>query len=309
MGFFLHHVLERFLPLAERRGDDARVARFRAYQAALRDALEAEAWDGAWFKRAWYDDGTPLGTAGSDECRIDALAQAWSVLSRAVRPERAAAAMDAVERELVDGEAGIVRLLWPPFDRTPHDPGYIKGYLPGIRENGGQYTHAALWVVRALAELGRRDRAVALLERIAPQWHARDRDAVATYQVEPYVVAADVYGVDPWRGRGGWTWYTGSAGWFYRVLIETVLGLRLEGGLRVRLRPRIPDAWPGFELLLRAPDGRTRYAIRVDNPGGRAERVTAAELDGRAAPIEDGAALIALASDGALHEVRVRLGP
>src|SRR5690606_16391695 len=171
----------------------------------------------------------------------------------AVRRERAAAAMDAVERELVDEEAGLVRLLWPPFDRTPHDPGYIKGYLPGIRENGGQYTHAALWVVRALAELGRRDRAVELLERLTPQWHARDRAAVAVYQVEPYVIAADVYGVPPHRGRGGWTWYTGSAAWFYRVLVETVLGVGLEGGRILRLRPRIPDAWPGFEVLLRTP--------------------------------------------------------
>jgi len=308
MGFFLVHVLERFLPLAEQRGDGERAARFRAYQAGLRDALDAEAWDGAWYKRAWYDDGTPLGTAGSDECRIDALAQAWSVISRAAPADRAAAALDAVERELVDGEAGLVRLLWPPFDRTPHDPGYIKGYLPGIRENGGQYTHAALWVVRALAELGRRDRAVALLERLTPQWHARSREAVATYQVEPYVVAADVYGVSPHRGRGGWTWYTGSAGWLYRVLVETVLGLRLEGGRTLRLRPRVPDAWPGFELLYRAPDGRTRYAIRVDNPGGRAERVVGARVDGREAALVDGAALVPLAADGALHEVRVVLG-
>jgi cyclic beta-1,2-glucan synthetase len=308
LGFFLHHVLERFLPLAERRGGGERAARLRAYQAGLRAALDGEAWDGAWFKRAWYDDGTPLGTAGSDECRIDALVQAWAVLSGAARPERAAAALDAVERELVDEEAGLVRLLWPPFDRTPHDPGYIQGYLPGIRENGGQYTHAALWVVRALAELGRRERAVALLERLTPQWHARSRAAVATYQVEPYVVPADIYSVPPHRGRGGWTWYTGSAGWLLRVLVESVLGVRLEGGRALRIRPRIPDAWPGFELLLRAPDGRTRYAIRVEAPAGRAERVVAVQLDGRAGRIEDGAALVPLAGDGALHDVRVELG-
>lgn len=307
LGFFLYHVLERFLPLAEGR-DAARVARFRAYQADLRQALDAEAWDGAWYKRAWTDDGTPLGTAGADECRIDALVQAWSVLSGAARPERAAAAMDGVERELVDGEAGLVRLLWPPFDRTPHDPGAIKGCLPGIRKNGGEDTDAALWVVRALAEIGRRDRAVELLERITPSWRTRSREATATYQVEPYAVAADVYGTSPHRGRGGWTWYTVSAGRLYRVLVETVLGVRLEDGRRLRLRPRIPDAWPGFELLLRAPDGRTRYAIRVGNPGGRAGCVVRAQVDGRAAVVEDGAALVPLASDGALHEVRVELG-
>ncbi|MEB2344978.1 MAG: glycosyl transferase [Deltaproteobacteria bacterium] len=308
LGFFLYHVLERFLPLAERRGEAPRAARLRAYQADLRQALDAEAWDGAWYKRAWYDDGTPLGTAGADECRVDALVQAWSVLSGAARPERAAAAIDAVERELVDGEAGLVRRLWPPFDRSPHAPGFLEDHPPGIRENGGQSTHAALWVVRALAELGRRDRAAGLLERITPQWHARSREAVATYQVEPYVVAADVYGVSPHRGRGGWTWSAGSAGGLYRVLVETVLGLRLEAGRRLRLRPRIPDAWPGFELLLRAPDGRTRYAIRADNPGGRAGCVVGAQVDGRTAAIEDGAALVPLASDGALHEVRVLLG-
>ncbi len=192
LGFFYYLVLGEFIPFCERRGDGARVARYREYREALRAALESAGWDGAWYRRAYYDDGTPLGSAMNDECRIDALAQAWAVISRAAPPERAALAMDAVERELVDEKAGLIRLLTPPFDKTAHDPGYIKGYLPGIRENGGQYTHAALWVVRALAELGRRERAAKLLEMIGPVAHTTAA-LLPVYQVEPYVVAADVY--------------------------------------------------------------------------------------------------------------------
>jgi cyclic beta-1,2-glucan synthetase len=308
LGFFLHFVLGEFLPLCERRGDGERAARYRAYRAAVARALEEAGWDGAWYRRAYYDDGTPLGSAQNDECRIDALAQAWAVISGVASRARAEQAMDAVDRELVAERAGIVRLLWPPFDRTPHDPGYIKGYVPGIRENGGQYTHAALWVVRALAELGRRDRAVRLLEVLLPTAHARSAKRVAVYQVEPYVVAADVYGAPPHVGRGGWTWYTGSAGWTYRVMLESILGVTVEDGRELRVRPRIPDAWPGFTVTLRLADGRTRYEVEVVNPGRRAAGVASASVDGAAVRIEDGAARIALRADGALHRVRVTLG-
>jgi len=308
LGFFLYAVLGDFLPLCRRRGDRARAARYRAYRGALRAALETAGWDGAWYRRAYYDDGTPLGSAASDECRIDALAQAWAVLSGAAPAARAARAMDTVERELISDRRGLVRLLAPPFDRGAHDPGYIKGYGPGIRENGGQYTHAALWVVAALARLGRRQRAAALLERIGPVWHSRNPAALAVYQVEPYVVAADVYGVVPHVGRGGWTWYTGSAGWMLRVALEAVLGLRIEEGRTLWVRPCIPDAWPGFAVRLRLPDGRTRYTIAVENPRRRARRVTAAEVDGVPAVVEDGAARILLAADGAAHRVRLVLG-
>jgi cyclic beta-1,2-glucan synthetase len=309
LGFFLHDVLGRFIPLAERRGDGARAERWRAHRAALAAALEAAGWDGAWYRRAYYDDGTPLGSAASDECRIDAIAQAWAVLSGVAPPARAAQAIDAVERQLVDEHAGLVRLLTPPFDRTTHDPGYIKGYVPGVRENGGQYTHAALWVVGALAALGRRERAAALLEMLGPLHHTRTPDAVSVYRVEPYVVAADVYGAAPHVGRGGWTWYTGSAGWMYRVALESVLGLGLEGGHTLRIRPCVPDAWPRFAVRLRLPDGRTRYEIVVENPERNAAAVVAASVDGAPAPLEDGAARIAFRRDGATHAVRVRLGP
>lgn len=308
LGFFLYAVLGDFLPLCRRRGDRGRAARYRAYRRRLRDALARAGWDGAWYRRAYYDDGTPLGSAQSDECRIDALVQAWAVLSAAASPARAARAMDAVERLLVSERAGLVRLLAPPFDRGSHDPGYIKGYVPGIRENGGQYTHAALWVVAALAHLGRRERAAALLERIGPVWHTRSAAALAVYRVEPYVVAADIYGAPPHVGRGGWTWYTGSAGWMLRVTLEEILGLRLEEGRWLCLRPAIPDAWPGFTVRLRLPDGRTRYTIAAANPRRRARRVLTAHVDGVPAAVADGAARIPLVADGGVHRVRVVLG-
>jgi cellobiose phosphorylase len=239
--------------------------------------------------RGYYDDGTPLGTAEGDECRIDALAQAWAVLSRAVPLARAEQAMDEVERHLVADEAGLIRLLAPPFEHTPHDPGYIKGYVPGVRENGGQYTHAALWVVRAMAELGRRDRAAHLLELLSPVSHAQTREQVALYQVEPYVVAADVYGAAPHVGRGGWTWYTGSAGWMLRVALESVLGVAIEDGDTLVVRPCIPDDWPGFRVTRRLPDGSS--------------------YDAAPAPIVDGAARVPLLGDGRAHAVVITLGP
>jgi cyclic beta-1,2-glucan synthetase len=297
-------VLTQFAALARFRGDPAFAERCEAQARTLQGHIEQQAWDGAWYRRAYYDDGTPLGSAADEECRIDALAQAWAVISGAAPAERAARAMDAVERQLVDEEAGLIRLLTPPFDRTPHDPGYIKGYVPGIRENGGQYTHAALWVVRALAELGRRDRALRLLERIGPVHHARSAAAVEVYQVEPYVVAADIYGVAPHVGRGGWTWYTGSAGWMYRVALESVLGVTLSRGDTLCLRPRIPDGWPGFRVWLRLPDGKTRYEIEVRNPDGDARAVSSV-VPGA---VVEGMARVPLVRDGETHPVVVILG-
>jgi cyclic beta-1,2-glucan synthetase len=300
VGFFLSTMLPDWIAFAEQRGEPERAQRYRDYRASLHDALEA-AWDGAWYRRAYYDDGTPLGSQQSDECKIDALAQSWSVISGAAPRARAIAAMDAVESHLVLAQDGLIKLLAPPFDTTTHEPGYIKGYVPGIRENGGQYTHAACWVVRAEAELGRRDRAAALLERISPVWHAAP-ERVDTYQVEPYVIVADIYGVAPHVGRGGWTWYTGSAGWMYRVAIESVLGITISGGDTVALKPCIPDAWPGFKARIRLPDGRTIVAIDVANPSGRAESVVSLTLDG--VPVER--ARISL--DGAVHRVVATLG-
>jgi cyclic beta-1,2-glucan synthetase len=204
----------------------------------------------------------------------------------------------------------MIRLLDPPFDRTAHDPGYIKGYVPGVRENGGQYTHGALWAVRALAELGRRDRAAHLLELLSPVSHAQTREQVALYQVEPYVIAADVYGAAPHVGRGGWTWYTGSAGWMLRVALESILGVTVEDGTTLVVAPCIPDDWPGYSLRRRLPDGTTYdVAVRAAGGGAPSEGVVAALVDGAAVPIVDGRARIALAGDGGAHAVTVTLGP
>jgi len=216
--------------------------------------------------------------------------------------------MDATLRELVLDPPGMIRLLAPPFDRGVHEPGYIKGYVPGIRENGGQYTHGVLWAVRAMAELGRRDRAAALLEMLSPVTHTRSAEAVACYQVEPYVMVADIYSNPAHLGRGGWTWYTGSAGWMLRVTIESVLGCTLDGGHTLRVRPCIPDAWEGFRLTYRLPDRRTVYELAVENPERCAAAVVGVTIDGVAATVADGAARVPLAADGAAHQVVVRLG-
>ena len=303
MGFFLYQALGDILPHVEARGDADRADRYRAHRERLRDAVNGAGWDGAWYRRAFYDSGAPLGSADSDECQIDALAQAWAVLSGAAPPERAAQALDALEARLVDDDAGIVRLLDPPFDVTPHDPGYIKGYVPGVRENGGQYTHAALWAVRALVEAGRCERAAGLLAALSPVRHTSSPEAVETYKTEPYVVAADVYGVAPHVGRGGWTWYTGSAGWMWRVLVESVLGFGVEGGAAITLRPCVPASWPGFSLRWRVPDGGgTVYAVEAVRGGA-----AALTLDGEALDPVDGGWRVPVVRDGAEHAVRLTL--
>jgi len=307
LGFFIVHLLEGMLPICSRRGDEQRVARYTAYRKRLREALNSAGWDGAWYRRAYYDNGQPIGSALSDECQIDALAQAWAVISGVAPPHRARAAMNAVESRLIDEKAGIIRLLTPPFNRTPNDPGYIKGYLPGIRENGGQYTHGVLWVVRAMAELGRGTRAVELLRMLSPISHTRSAEQIASYQTEPYVVAADVYGEPPHVGRGGWTWYTGSAGWMLRVALESIFGFATEGGHTLVINPCISSAWPRCRLTYRLPDGTTRYEITIENPSGSERGVRDATFDGQPAEILDGAARIPLRRDGQFHCVSVRL--
>jgi cyclic beta-1,2-glucan synthetase len=308
LGFFLFGILEDFIPLAEARGDIARVSRYRSYQEKLGEALNTAGWDGGWYRRAYYDDGTPLGTSAGDECRIDAIAQAWSVLSGAVPADRAEIALDAMEQHLVSEQEKLIRLLTPAFDKTPHDPGYIKGYLPGVRENGGQYTHGVLWGVRALAEMGRTERATKLLEMLSPITHGRTPAEVEVYRVEPYVIAADVYGVAPHVGRGGWTWYTGSAGWMYRVALESLLGLTIVEGTRLELRPCVPESWPGFSVRMRLADKRTRYEIVLTRAAAGVSE-TQVHVDGELLDdvVSDGAASIALVRDGGVHLVEVAL--
>ena len=300
LGWFLHATLRRFAPLCERRGDRERAADFLAQAKKLRDALEASAWDGEWYRRGYYDDGHPLGSAQGTECRIDSIAQSWAVLAAAAAPQRARQAMESACRLLCDGDDRLIRLLAPPFSGAGESPGYIEAYPPGVRENGGQYTHAAIWVVWALAALGDGDRAMELFENLLPLAHARTPEEVARYRVEPYVLAGDVYAVEPYTGRGGWTWYTGAAGWAYRLAVEGLLGLQREPD-GWRLDPCLPRHWPGFAMTLR--DGATTYRIQVDNP----ERIHRGEarlsLDGE--PVEGNH--LARSDDGKIHEVSVRL--
>jgi cellobiose phosphorylase len=300
-GWFFIAVLNAFGELAVRRGDAARVAWCRERAEGLRAALEASAWDGAWYRRAYFDDGTPLGSAQNDECQIDALPQAWAVISGAADPARAEQAMASVEERLVHPDDKLIQLFDPPFDRGPLQPGYIKGYVPGIRENGGQYTHGATWVVLATALQGRGDRALELWNLINPVYHATTPAEVQHYKVEPYVVCADIYGAPPHTGRGGWTWYTGSAGWLYRVALEAILGIRPSGDL-LRVEPCIPSRWPGYEVAYR--HGSATYRIRVENPAGAGRGVRSVLVDGQ--PVPGG--VVPLRDDGRAHDVRVTLG-
>jgi len=261
LGFFLHEVLRRFAPLARDHGDEAFAQLCETEAGALRERLAEHAWDGNWYRRAYFDDGTPLGSAQNEQCRIDSIAQSWSVLSGAGEPARSMSAMNALDEHLVRREAQLVQLLAPPFDNPDPNPGYIAGYVPGVRENGGQYTHAAIWAAMAFAEQGDARRAWELFRLICPVNHGTTPEQVAIYRAEPYVVAADVYAVAPHVGRGGWSWYTGSAGWMYRLIVESLLGLRIEGGAQLRLEPVIPGDWSGFEMRYRHRE--TPYRIRV----------------------------------------------
>jgi cyclic beta-1,2-glucan synthetase len=301
LGWFLHATLTRFAPLCERIGHEAQAAAYRQRADGLLQALEAHAWDGDWYLRAYYDDGRPLGSVKNREGQIDSIAQSWAVLSGAAAPARAAQAMDAVAERLVRRDDQLLLLFTPPFDKTARDPGYIKGYVPGIRENGGQYTHAALWAVWAFAELGQGDRAEALFRLLNPIYHSDTPEKVMRYRVEPYVVAADVYSVPPHVGRGGWTWYTGSASWMYRLGLEAILGLRRVGEA-LRIDPRIPKDWSSYELTYR--DGETSYQILVENLDGVNRGVKQVTLDGEPLSGRD----IPLQGDGRRHRVHVLMG-
>jgi cellobiose phosphorylase len=250
LGFFLYDTLLQFADIARGYNDAAFADRCREQASALRDNLEKHGWDGDWYRRAYFDDGTPLGSAANDECRIDSIAQSWSVLSGAAPDQRRRRAMASLDQHLVRREAGLIQLLEPPFDHSALDPGYIKGYVPGVRENGGQYTHAAVWAAMAFAELGDSTRAWELTRMINPVSHGDSAAAIEVYKVEPYVVAADVYAAAPHIGRGGWSWYTGSAGWLYRLIVESLLGFHLQGE-RLRIKPVLPADWTIFELRYR----------------------------------------------------------
>ena len=302
LGWFLHTVLWEFAKVADARGESQRAEKWRIHVSALKAALERDGWDGEWYRRAYFDDGTPLGSAQNEECRIDSIAQTWGIMSGAAEPGRGARALTAVDQQLIRSADGLILLLTPPFDKTTHDPGYIKGYVPGIRENGGQYTHASTWTAIAFAELGNGDKASELFRFMNPINRTSSRANVQRYKVEPYVVAGDIYAEPPHVGRGGWTWYTGSAGWLYRTGMEWILGFRVLG-MFLSIDPCIPRNWPGYSIDFRYHSAI--YRIKVENPSNVARGVALTELDGKILP---GPVSIPLADDGAVHNIRIVLG-
>ena len=297
LGWLLTRTIELFAPLADSR-DAARAERWRAHATWLREALEEHAWDGEWYRRATFDDGTWLGSRESEECRIDSITQSWAVLSGVADPARAAMAMASLEKHLIRREDGMALLFTPPFDKTPRDPGYIKGYPPGLRENGGQYSHAAMWAILAFAKSGAGDKAHDLFSLLNPINHALTSEEMERYKVEPYVVAADVYSVAPHVGRGGWTWYTGSAAWMYRSGVEGILGIRREGAFLI-VDPCMPPAWAGFEATVQV--GTTHYDIRVVNSSQRGSGAWSAVMDGE--PLQCSEAGVRVPLDGRKHKL------
>ena len=298
LGFFLYAVLLQFAEVSRLRGDVSFAERCQAEAAQMRRNIEQNGWDGEWYRRAYFDDGSPLGSATNAECQIDSIAQSWAVLSGAGQAERSRMAMDAVDRRLVRRESGLIQLLDPPFDKSDLNPGSIKGYVPGVRENGGQYTHAAIWAAMAFAALGDNRRAWELFDMINPVNHAHSPEAIDTYKVEPYVIAADVYALSPHIGRGGWTWYTGSAGWMYRLILESLLGLRLEVD-KLRFAPCLPADWQRFKLHYRYRETVYHITVTQARDGGSAKGVT---LDG----VQQDDTAIPLVDDRQEHTVEVR---
>jgi len=299
LGFFLYEVIMQFTKVARMRGDLSLVERCQKEAAQLRQNTEQNGWDGGWYRRAYFDDGSPLGSSVNPECQIDSIAQSWSVLSGAGDHEHSRMAMEAVSERLVRREHALIQLLDPPFDKSALNPGYIKGYVPGVRENGGQYTHAAIWAAMAFACLGNKRRAWELFTMINPLNHARSTEETATYKVEPYVVAADVYALSPHTGRGGWTWYTGSAAWMYRLMVESLLGLRLEVD-KLSFTPCLPADWAGFKMHYRFRE--TVYHIAVlQTPAGDGEM--SVSVDG----VEQHNKTIPLVDDHKEHWVEVKM--
>ncbi|RPI48943.1 MAG: hypothetical protein EHM55_24760 [Acidobacteria bacterium] len=300
LAWFLASLLGPFASVCEERGDVQQAATYRAHATRLKTAAEA-AWDGSWYLRAYFDDGTPLGSSRNTECCIDSIAQSWSVISGLGDPERSQQAMQSVDDWLIDRSGRLILLLTPPFDKAEPNPGYIRGYVPGVRENGGQYTHAALWVVMAQALLGRGNKAHELLGFINPISRSSDRDQVKRYRVEPYVVAADIYSASGHEGRGGWTWYTGAAGWMYRVTLEQLLGIKREGPY-LRIEPCVPAGWRSYQVTRRISG--SEYVIQVENPESTGTGVRSLTLDGN---VVDGGKIL-IAPDSGRHVVRVVLG-
>jgi cellobiose phosphorylase len=302
LAFFLYDALSRFATLARGRNDGAFADRCQAQAQALQRNIEQHAWDGAWYRRAWFDNGEPLGSQSNPVCQIDSLPQSWSVISGAGDPARSRQAMQSVDRRLVRRNSGLIQLFDPPFDKSPLNPGYIKGYIPGVRENGGQYTHGAIWTAMAFALLGEDEHAWELFTLLNPVHHGGTSKQIATYKVEPYVVAADIYSMAPHTGRGGWTWYTGSAGWMYRLLVETLLGVHLEGD-RLRLEPRMRAEWTTYKIHYRYR--QTVYHITISRLAAEAPRGNLLSVDGQ----EISGTVVSLVDDQREHFAELKIGP
>jgi len=299
LAFFLYDILMRFTEIAEMKGDADFAEKCKQYAKKLRSNIEKNGWDGQWYRRAYFDDGTPLGSSTNEECKIDSIVQSWSVLSKAGEIERSKTAMNAAAKFLVRKDVKLIQLFDPPFDKSDLNPGYIKGYVPGVRENGGQYTHAAIWLVMAFAELKDKAKTWELLKMINPINHGNTEDKIAIYKVEPYVIAADVYAVSSHTGRGGWTWYTGSAGWMYQLITECLLGLRRKGNT-LQFEPCIPEEWKS--LTIHYTYEETIYHIVYIHEQNNEEEIKVV-INGE----EQSDAIVYLVNDKAEHKVVVQL--
>ena len=277
LGFFLYLILEKFIPICKEKGDYEKAEKYEQIKINLKKALNTKAWDGRWYKRAYMDDGNWLGSMENEECRIDSIAQSWSTISNAGDNDKKYISIESLENHLVDRENGIIKLLDPPFEKSKLEPGYIKAYLPGVRENGGQYTHSSCWVIIAESLLGFGDKAVELYKMINPIEHSRTKESSTKYKVEPYVIPADIYGASNLAGQGGWTWYTGSSSWYYKAGIEYILGLKINEGY-LEINPCIPRDWKNYEIQYKWKE--TIYNIEVKNPNRKNTGVTKVLLNG-----------------------------
>ena len=300
LGFFIYDILTRFIPIVEGKGDIGKVRRYKETQENLKRALNTAGWDGRWFKRAYTDDGEPIGSIENEECRIDSISQSWGVISGAADNDKKYISMESLENHLIDKENGIIKLLDPPFEKTKIEPGYIKSYLPGVRENGGQYTHAAMWAIMAFSKLGFGDKAVEYYRMINPIEHARTKETAIKYKVEPYVIAADIYGAESLAGRGGWTWYTGSSSWFYKIGIEEILGLKIKNGV-LRIEPCIAREWKEYSIRYRYKN--SIYNIKIKNEHGKNTGIEKFIVNGKEIPEKE----IRLNGDEGIYEIEVEM--
>lgn len=297
-GFFLYNILDRFIKICQIKEDTQKIEKYEKIKLKLKKALNTNGWDGRWFRRAYMDDGSPIGSADNEECRIDGISQSWGVISGAADNDKKYISMESLESLLIDKENGLIKLLDPPFENSKIEPGYIKAYLPGVRENGGQYTHAAMWAILAFAKLGFGDKALEYYRMINPIEHSRTKDAAKKYKVEPYVIPADIYEAKGLEGRGGWTWYTGSSSWFNKIGLENILGFNIEQGV-LKINPCIPKEWKEYSIRYRFKN--SIYNIKVKNPNSKNTGVDKMLLNGEEVENKE----IKLVDNGKVNEIEV----